>query len=351
MAINEAKLQAFVARVLHDVAAAQSAALVVIGDRLGLYRAMADRGPLTPGALAACTGTSERYVREWLINQAAGGYVEYDAATGTFTLSPEQELVLATTDSRAFLPGAFQMATALIKLTDAVAEAFQTGAGLAYEAWEPAFAEGMDRCGRAKYETHLLRSWLPALQGVPEKLEAGASVADIGCGRGAALVLMARAFPRSRFVGFDTHAPSISFARAAAAAAGLTARLRFELSSASTFPGADYDLITCFDTIHDLADPVGAARRVAEALAADGTWLIVEPPAGDRLEENLSPLGRLLASTSVLHCIPVSLAQGGTGPGTLGGERWIHEVVRAGGLTRFRRVTETASDLVCEARR
>ena len=351
MATNEAKLQAFVARVLQDVGATQSAALVVIGDQLGLYRAMAGSGPITPADLATRTGTSERYVREWLVNQAAGGYVEYDSATGAFTLPEEQALVLAMPDSRAFLPGAFQMATALVRLGDTVAEAFRTGAGIASDAWEPAFREGMDRCARAKYETHLLRSWIPALPGMAERLEAGASAADVGCGGGAALILMARAFPRSRFLGFDTHAPSIARAQAAAAAAGLTGRLRFELASASTFPGAGYDLITCFDTLHDLADPVGAARRVAETLAADGVWLIAEPPAGDRVEENLGPLGRLLSSTSALHCIPVSLAQGGTGLGTLSGEAGIREIVRAGGLTRLRRITETAFDLVLEARR
>lgn len=351
MTINEAKLQAFVARVLQDVGATQSAALVVIGDRLGLYRAMADGGPVTPGELAARTGTSERYLREWLVNQAAGGYVEYDPGTGTFTLPEEQALVLATADSRAFLPGAFQMATALVRLSDAVSEAFRSGAGIAFDAWEPAFREGMDRCARAKYETHLLKSWIPALPGMAEKLEAGALVADVGCGGGAALILMARAFPRSRFLGFDTHAPSIARARAAAAEAELSGRLQFELASALTFPGAGYDLITCFDTLHDLPDPVGAARHVAEALAADGVWLIAEPPAGNRVEENLGPLGRLLSSTSALHCIPVSLAQGGTGLGTLSGEAGIREIVRAGGLTRLRRITETASDLVLEVRR
>jgi 2-polyprenyl-3-methyl-5-hydroxy-6-metoxy-1,4-benzoquinol methylase len=351
MAINEAKLQAFVARVLHDVAATQSAALVLIGDRLGLYRAMSARGQITSADLAACTGTSERYVREWLINQAAGGYVQYEPESGTFTLPPEQALVLAAADSRAFLPGAFQMATALVTLADAVAEAFRSGDGIAADAWGAAFGEGMDRCARAKYETHLLTSWIPALPGVTAKLEAGAAVADVGCGRGAALVLMAHAFPHSRFVGFDTHAPSVSVARAAAAKAGLSARLRFEVVSASTFPGAGYDLITCLDTLHDLADPVATARRIAEALAEDGAWLIAEPAAGDRVEQNLGTLGRLLSSTSVLHCIPVSLGQGGTGPGALGGETWVRNVVRAGGLTRIRRVTETGSDCVFEARR
>jgi SAM-dependent methyltransferase len=351
MAINEAKLQAFMAHVLQDVGATQSAALVVIGDRLGLYRAMASAGPLTPGELAARTSTNERYVREWLVNQAAGGYVEYDAAAGTFALHEEQALVLATPESRAFLAGAFQMATALVKLGDMVAEAFRTGAGIDYGEWEPAFLDGMERCARAKYATHLLRSWIPALDGVPAKLDAGASVADVGCGRGAALILLARAFPRSRFVGFDTHAPAIAGARAFAAEAGLTGRLAFELASATAFPGGAYDLVTCFDTLHDLPDPVAAARRVAATLAPDGTWLIVEPPAGDRVEENLGPLGRLLSSTSALHCIPVSLAHGGAGLGALPGETRLREIVAAAGLTRFRRITETAFDLVIEVRR
>jgi SAM-dependent methyltransferase len=351
MAINEAKLQAFMARALQDVGAAQSAALVVVGDRLGLYRAMAGSGPLTPEDLAARTDTSARYVREWLVNQAAGGYVEYDPGTGRFVLPEEQALVLALADSRAFLPGAFQMATALVKLCDTVAEAFRTGSGIPYDAWEPGFGEGMDRSARAKYETHLLASWIPALDGVREKLESGASVADIGCGRGAALLLLARAFPRSRFVGCDTDTCSVEHARAAAEQTGLSGRLRFELVAAQELPGTGYDLITSFDVLHDLADPVACAQRVREALTVDGTWLIVEPPAGDRLEDNLGALGRLLSSTSVLHCLPVSLAQGGPGLGTLSGEARLREIVRAGGLTRVRRVSETPLDLVLAARR
>jgi SAM-dependent methyltransferase len=351
MAINEAKLQTFVARVLQDVAAAQSAALVVIGDRLGLYRAMAGSGPLTPENLASRTGTNARYVREWLVNQAAGGYVEYDPGTERFVLPEEQALVLARADSRAFLPGAFQMATALVKLCDTVAEAFRTGSGISYDAWESGFAEGMDRSARAKYETHLLGSWIPALDGIREKLETGASVADIGCGRGAALLLLTRAFPRSRFVGFDTDRCSVERARAAADKTGVSGRLRFELVAAHEFPGTGYDLITSFDVLHDLADPVACARRVRDALSGDGTWLIVEPPAGDKLEDNLGALGRLLSSTSVLHCLPVSLAQGGAGLGALSGEGRLREVVRAGGLTRVRRVSETPLNLVLEARR
>lgn len=351
VSINEAKLQAFMARVLQDVGATQSAALVVIGDRLGLYRAMAGSGPLTSQDLAARTGTSERYVREWLVNQAAGGYVQYDPETGTFVLPEEQALVLATADSRAFLPGAFQMAVALVKRGDEVADAFRTGTGIEYGQWEATFFEGMERCARARYATHLLRSWIPALDGVQAKLEAGASVADIGCGRGAALMLLAQEFPRSRFVGYDTHAPAIAHACASAAEAGIAGRLAFEVASATEYWGAGYDLVTCFDTLHDLADPVAAARHVAETLAPDGTWLIVEPPAGGRIEENLGPLGRLVSSTSALHCIPASLAQGGAGLGALSGEARIREIVVAGGLTRFRRVTETAFDLVLEVRR
>jgi 2-polyprenyl-3-methyl-5-hydroxy-6-metoxy-1,4-benzoquinol methylase len=351
MTINEAKLQTFVARVLQDVGAAQSAALVVIGDQLGLYRAMAGSGPLTPEDLAARTGTSARYVREWLVNQAAGGYVEYEPGTGRFLLPEEQALVLATADSRAFLTGAFQMAAALVKLCDSVAEAFRTGSGIPYEAWEPRFGEGMDRSARAKYGAHLLASWIPALDGIRAKLEAGASVADIGCGRGAVLLLLARAFPRSQFIGFDTDLCSVEHARAAADATGLSERLRFELVAAHEFPGTGYDLITTFDVLHDLADPVACARQVRAALTADGTWLIVEPSAGDRLEENLGALGRLLSSTSVLHCLPVSLAQGGAGLGTLAGEARLREIVRAGGLTRVRRISETPLDLVLEARR
>jgi SAM-dependent methyltransferase len=351
MAINEAKLQAFMARVLQDVGATQSTALVMIGDRLGLYRAMADHGPITPRDLAARTGTNERYVREWLVNQAAGGYVEYDLATGTFTLPAEQALVLATPDSRAFLPGAFQMAAALVNRVDTVAEAFRTGAGIDYAESDPAFLEGMDRCARVRYQTHLVHSWIPALEGVRAKLEAGASVADIGCGPGTALILLAQTFTRSRFVGFDTHGPAIECARASVARVGLAGRVAFERASATSFPGAGYDLITCFDTLHELADPVGAARQVARTVAPEGTWLIVEPSAGERVEENLGALGRLLSSTSALHCLPVSLAHGGAGLGALLGEARLREIVAAGGLTHFRRITKTPFELVIEVRR
>jgi SAM-dependent methyltransferase len=350
--VDPAKLDEFMGRFVGDLGAALSAALVVIGDRLGLYRAMADGEPVSSGELAERTGTDERYVREWLSNQAASGYVSYEPASDEFFLTPEQSLALAQEGSPAFVPGAFQVATAAIKDEEKVARAFASGRGVGWHEHHHDLFSGTERFFRPGYAANLVSSWIPALEGVQAKLEAGALVADVGCGHGASTVLMAEAYPQSQFIGFDYHPASIEHARAAAARAGLEDRLRFEVASAKQYPGEGYDLVCMFDCLHDMGDPVGAAAHVRETLAPDGTWLIVEPFAGDRLAENLNPVGRVFYGASTLVCTPASRAQEvGLALGAQAGEARLREVVLAGGFSRFRRATETPFNLVLEARR
>jgi SAM-dependent methyltransferase len=350
--IDQAKLDEFMGRFVGDLGAALSAALVVIGDRLGLYRAMADSSePLGPSDLAARTGTDPRYVREWLSNQAAGGYVGYDPGTDRFWLSPEQAFALAQEDSPAFVPGAFQLATALVKDEEKISRAFVEGHGVGWHEHHHDLFAGTERFFRPGYVANLVSSWIPALDGVEAKLQAGALVADIGCGYGASTVLMAQAYPRSELVGFDYHEPSIEQARRAAAEAGVDARVSFEVAPAKQYPGDGYDLVCMFDCLHDMGDPVGAAAHVLSTLAADGTWLIVEPYAGDRLEDNLNPVGRVYYGGSTLVCTPASRDQEvGLALGAQAGEARLREVVLAGGFTRFRRAAETPFNLVLEAR-
>jgi SAM-dependent methyltransferase len=349
--IDEAKLNEFMGRFVGDLGAALSAALVVIGDRLGLYRAMGDGEPLTAEELAQRTGTDARYVREWLSNQAAGGYVSYEAAEDAFFLSPEQSLALAQEGSPAFVPGAFQVATSLIKDEEKITEAFVNGRGVGWHEHHHDLFTGTERFFRPGYAANLVSSWIPALDGVQAKLEAGASVADVGCGHGASTILMAQAFPRSQFVGFDYHGPSIEHAREAARRAGLDGHVRFEVAPAKEYPGAAYDLVTMFDCLHDMGEPVGAAAHVRSSLASDGTWMIVEPYAGDRLADNLSPVGRVFYGASTLVCTPASRAQEvGLALGAQAGEARLGEVVSRGGFSRFRRATETPFNLVLEAR-
>jgi SAM-dependent methyltransferase len=348
--VNEAKLQAFLARLMYDLAAAQSAPLVLIGDRLGLYRAMRDHGPVTPAELARLTDTDAGYVSLWLVNQAAAGYVAYDATTGRFELPPEQALALADEASAVFMPGAFQIAAGLMNATEALTRAFQTGAGVQPPTYGTEMLDGMDRASRVRARAPLLTAWLPALDGVRERLDAGASVADVGCGQGAAVLVLAAAFPRSRFVGFDVHPPSIERARRAAAPAHQDGRVRFDVASATDFPGEAYDLITCFDCLHELPDPVTAARHIRSALHPTGTWLVVEPFSSDRVEGNLGPLGRLTSSVSALYCLPVTRAAGGTGTGILGGEPWVREIAAAGGFGHVRLVPEVPANLVFDIR-
>jgi SAM-dependent methyltransferase len=348
--VDPAKLEAFVGKVLGELGATASALLVRIGDELGLYRAMADGEPVTPAELARRTGTSERYVREWLANQAAGGYVEYDARTRTFTLPPEQAVALATEDSPASVAGAFQSVGAFALARERIAERFRTGDGLPWGEHHHDLFAGTERFFRPGYAAHLVDDWIPALDGVEEKLERGARVADVGCGHGASTVLLARAYPRCRIVGYDSHPASIEAARRSAERAGVADRVRFEVADASSFPGTGFDLVAHFDSLHDMADPVGAARRVKQALAPGGTWMLVEPFAGDRLEENLNPVGRLYYAASTLVCVPNSLAGHGPALGAQAGEARLREVVAQAGFERFRRATETPFNLVLEAR-
>jgi len=349
--IDEAKLNEFMGRFVGDLGAAMSAALVVIGDRLGLYRAMADGEPLTADQLAERTGTDARYVREWLSNQAAGGYVTYEPEEDVFRLTPEQSLALAQEGSPAFIPGAFQVATALTKDEEKIAEAFRHGHGVGWHEHNHELFAGTERFFRPGYAANLVDSWIPALAEVQEKLEAGARVADVGCGHGASTILMAQAFPRSEFVGFDYHDSSIEHALRTAHEAGLQERVSFEVASAKEYPGEGYDLVTMFDCLHDMGDPVGASAHVLETLAPDGTWLIVEPFANDRLQDNLNPVGRVFYGASTLVCTPASRDQEvGLALGAQAGEARLREVVTEGGFTRFRRATETPFNIVLEAR-
>jgi SAM-dependent methyltransferase len=349
--IDQGKLEEFMGRFVGDLGASLSAALVVIGDRLGLYRAMADGEPLTADELAQRTNTDPRYVREWLSNQAAGGYVSYDPQEQVFFLTPEQSLALAQEGSPAFVPGAFQLATALIKDEPKITAAFGSGEGVGWHEHNHDLFAGTERFFRPGYSANLVSAWIPALDGVQEKLEAGASVADVGCGHGASTLIMAEAFPRSRFVGFDYHDGSIEAARAAAERAGVDDRVSFEVAKAKEYPGSDYDFVAVFDCLHDMGDPVGASAHVLETLAGDGTWMIVEPNAGDRLEDNLNPVGRVFYGASTLVCTPASRDQEvGLALGAQAGEARLRDVVTQGGFTRFRRAAETPFNIVLEAR-
>jgi 2-polyprenyl-3-methyl-5-hydroxy-6-metoxy-1,4-benzoquinol methylase len=351
MVIDERKLHEFVGRAVGDMGAAMSAALIVIGDKLGLYKAMAGAGPLTSNELAKRTGCAERYVREWLNAQAAGGYVTYDPESRRYTLPPEQASCLADDSSPTFLPGGFQVIAAVIRDEPKLAEAFRSGKGLGWHEHDPGLFEGTERFFRPNYAANLVGSWIPALEGVEAKLTAGARVADVGCGHGASTILLAEAYPRSTFIGFDYHEPSISWARKAASRAGVGDRVRFETASSKAYPGKGYDLVAFFDCLHDMGDPTGAARHVLSTLDKDGTWMIVEPFAGDRVEQNLNPVGRVFYSASTMICTPASLAQEvGLALGAQAGETRLREVVTAGGFTRFRRATETPFNLVLEAR-
>jgi SAM-dependent methyltransferase len=349
--IDQAKVDEFMGRVVGELGAAISSALVALGDRLGLYRAMADGGPMSAEELAGRTGTEARYVREWLSNQAAGGYVSYEPDTDEFFLSPEQSVMLAKEGNPAFVAGAFQVITAAIKDEEKVARAFQTGGGVGWHEHHHDLFSGTERFFRPGYAANLVSDWIPALDGVESKLRSGARVADVGCGHGASTILMAEAYPGSEFVGFDYHPASIEHARSAAAQAGLDDRVRFEVSAAKQYPGDGYDLVCMFDCLHDMGDPVGAAAHVRRTLAPDGTWLIVEPYAGDRLTDNLNPVGRIYYGASTLVCTPASRDQEvGLALGAQAGEARLREVVSAGGFTRFRRATETPFNLVLEAR-
>src|SRR5262245_19661527 len=345
--LDQGKVNDFLGRAIQDVAATFHAGLVLIGDRLGLYRAMAGAGGLTPAELAKRTGTHQRYVAEWLSAQAAGGYVTYDAATGRFTLPPEHALLLIDAD----LPGAFQLGVGAVRDESKIADAFRTGAGVGWHEHDAGVYEGCERFFRPGYAMHLVGEWIPALDGTKARLEAGGRVADVGCGHGASTIIMAQAFPRSTFTGFDYHPASIEWARRTADKAGVGDRVTFEVASAKDYPGSGYDLVTFFDCLHDMGDPVGAARHVRASLAPGGTWMLVEPFANDRLEDNLTPAGRLYYSASTLLCTPASLSQEvGLALGAQAGERRLRDVMTDAGFTKVRRVAQTPANMVLEVR-
>jgi len=349
--IDEVKLEEFMGQFVGDLGAALTAPLVLIGDKLGLYRAMADGQPVTPAELADRTECRERYIREWLCQQAASGYVEYDATDSTFRLPPEQAMALADEDSPAFIPGAFQLAAATIKDEPQIADRFRSGDGFGWHEHHEDLFAGTERFFRPGYLANLVESWLPALEGVSEKLAAGARVADIGCGHGASTILMAEAFPASEFVGSDYHEGSIESARAAAERRGVADRVSFETASAKDFGGGPFDLVCVFDALHDMGDPVGAARHVREEIAEEGTWMVVEPLAGDSIEENLNPVGRIFYGGSTMLCTPASLSQEvGLALGAQAGERRLTEVLNEGGFSRVRRAAETPFNIVLEVR-
>ena len=349
--VDQAKLEAFVGQAVTDMGAAISGLLLHIGDRLGLYKVLAGAGPITSADLAQRSGTTERYVREWLGNQAAGGYVVYHPAERTYELPAEQAMVLAHEDSPVFLAGAFETIASCYADHDVFVDAFRTGAGVGWHAHDERLFSGVVRLFRPGYAAYLVDGWLPALDGVVEKLRAGASVADVGCGRGASTVIMAQAFERSTFAGFDSHQQSIEAARAAAVHAGVHQRATFEVAAAKDLPGQGYDLVCMFDALHDMGDPVGAARRIRQALAPDGTLLLVEPNAGDALEQNLNPVGRTYYGLSTVICTPGSRAQEvGLGLGAQAGERQLAAVLREAGFGHVRRATETPFNIILEAR-
>ncbi|HLI60722.1 MAG TPA: class I SAM-dependent methyltransferase [Solirubrobacteraceae bacterium] len=345
------KLMQFVFRAVDEVGATLNAALVVMGDKLGLYRALASHGPLSSDELAARTGTTERYVREWCNAQAAGGYLQYDPDSGRYHLEPEQAVAFTDTDSPAYLPGFFQIALGSVIDSPQIVRKARAGGGFGWHEHVHDVHEGCERFFRPGYNAHLVGEWLPALDGVVDKLERGALVADVGCGHGSSTILMAKAFPRSTFVGSDYHEGSIETARRRAQEAGVADRVRFEVSPAAAYGGGSYDLVTMFDCLHDMGDPVGAARHVLSTLRSDGTWMIVEPNAGDRVEDNFNPVGRAYYAFSTLLCTPASLSQDvGLALGAQAGEARIRDVVRTGGFSRFRRAAETPFNLVFEAR-
>jgi 2-polyprenyl-3-methyl-5-hydroxy-6-metoxy-1,4-benzoquinol methylase len=351
MAIDQDKLHEFLLKAVTDFGATFNAALVRIGDKLGLYKGLAAGGAQTPAELAKRTGTTERYVREWLSAQAAGGYVTYDPATAKFRLSEEQAFAMADETSPVFLPGAFQVALAAIKAEEQLTERFRSGKGFGWHEHHPELFEGTERFFRPGYAANLITAWIPALEGVDAKLKNGGKVADVGCGLGASTILMAKAYPKTQFIGFDYHDKSIESARQRAKDAGVSDRIRFEVATAKTFPGKDYDFVTFFDCLHDMGDPVGASSHVRSTLNGDGTWMIVEPNAGDKLEDNLNPIGRAFYGASTLLCTPASLSQEvGLALGAQAGEKRLRDVVTSGGFSRFRRATQTPFNLVFEAR-
>jgi SAM-dependent methyltransferase len=349
--IDQAKLEAFMGQAVTDMGAIISAPLMLIGEKLGLYKAMAHAGPLSSQEIAERSGAAERYVREWLGNQAAGGYVIYDAETDRYALPDEHALALADEDSPFYILGIYDLIASLYADEDQILEAFRSGGGMGWHEHDHRLFRGTERFFRPGYRASLVAEWIPALDGVQEKLERGATVADVGCGHGASTIIMAEAFPNSRFFGFDYHEASIARAREAAQEAGVADRVTFAVASAKDYPGTEYDLVCVFDCLHDMGDPVGASAHVLETLAADGTWMIVEPFANDEVQQNLNPVGRIFYGASTVICTPASLSQEvGLALGAQAGEARLTEVLEQGGFKRVRRATETPFNLVLEAR-
>jgi SAM-dependent methyltransferase len=349
--VDETKLNAFIGKILGDLGGAVSVPMVRMGEKFGLYKALHEHGPMTPGELAAKTNVAERYVREWLSHQAASGYLEYDAASGKFTLPPEQAMVFAEPDSPVYLQAAFDMAAVLLDNQELVEPAFRSGKGVGWGDQSQCLFCTTARFFRVGYQHNLVSSWLPALDGVTAKLEAGATVADVGCGHGFSTVMMAKAYPKSTFIGYDFHPASVEQARVHAEQHGVTANTKFEVAMASDFPGRDLDFVTFFDCLHDMGDPVGAARHVRETLKPDGSWMVVEPAAADRLEDNLTPISRLNYAGSTMVCIPTSLDQPvGAAFGAQAGFAKLSSAIKQGGFSGVRKATETPFNMVLEAR-
>jgi SAM-dependent methyltransferase len=349
-AVNEDKMNAFLGKVVGDFGASLSSALVYLGQKLGLYKALAAAGPVTPAELAQRTNTNERYVREWLINQGAGGYVEYDPESGRYSLTPEQTVALTDEQSPFYVGGGFFVVKAMTGAVGRIEDHFRNGGGMLWGDHDPDLFIGTERFFRPGYAAHLVASWIPSLNGIEEKLNTGGKIADIGCGHGASTIIMAHAYPKSQFWGFDNHEASIQHAREAATAAGVADRVSFEVADARNFPGENYDLVCFFDCLHDMGDPVGAARRASEVLGEGGSALIVEPMAGNTVQENFNPIGRTFAAASTLCCTSNSLALDGPALGAVASEEAIREKVLAGGFRQFRRSTETPFNRVFEAR-
>jgi 2-polyprenyl-3-methyl-5-hydroxy-6-metoxy-1,4-benzoquinol methylase len=349
--VSEEKLNKFLGQAIGELGGAMNVALVITGDRLGLYKAMAGAGPMTSEELAKKTGTDERYVREWISAQAAGGFIEYDPQTNKFTLPDEQAMALAVDDSPCFLPGAYQLISSVIADEPKLRAAFKSGKGVGWHEHCADLFEGCERFFRPGYAAHLVSEWIPALEGIEAKLHQGGKVADVGCGHGASTLLMAKAFPKSEFTGFDYHDASINWAQGQADKAGIADRVKFKVAKAKEFPGNEYTLVTTFDCLHDMGDPAGAASHVRQSLAKDGAWMIVEPIAGDKLQDNLNPIGRMYYAASTMICTPASRAQEvGLALGAQAGEKRLRDVVMSGGFSSFRRATETPFNLVFEAK-
>ena len=348
---NSDKLNELVGKLVGDLGAAIAGASILLGDRLGLYKAMADGAPVSSSELAKKTGLHERYVREWLSSQAASGYIDYDSEKNAFSLSPEQAMAFAEEGSPAFFAGAFDVVQATYLDEPKVAEAFRTGKGVGWHDHSKCLFSGTERFFRPGYNANLVSNWIPALDGLEEKLKAGAKVADVGCGHGASTIVMAQAYPNSTFFGFDYHVPSIDRAKVAAREAGVEDRITFAQANAKDFPAKGYDLVAFFDCLHDMGDPVGAGRHVKETLAKDGTWMIVEPFAHDNLKDNLNPVGRIFYGASTFICTPASLSQEvALGLGAQAGERRLRQVATEAGFMRFRRATETPFNMIFDVR-